>query len=396
MRSIRGWSSVVALAGLFLMGLGPAFEVAGQRSQPCSAKRLEQARRSLRADNLSLAENLAEGLVNCPGALGTEAAVFWELVRTRRHNERLWQRSQLSIRRSRFADACEYLFRIRATSPDFPNLQTAMGVASCDLGLKELNQTLSQIDHSIGSGEWEEALTSLDEVSGEYSEREEVRERRMIVEGAIEEVKDQLAGLDYERAVGLFRQGDLVGARKHSLRALSVTADHREARALLETVEAQRVSEEKARAIARLVEEALQRAETGDLAAALEKVEESLAIDDSVSAPLELQRAIGEWQQHGETQLREAVRNFYIGEYVEAATDLEGFLGEKHPPRFAATASFYLGASLVSISARSRDEPDLEAARRYFRDSRLADPQFVPPLGSVSPKVRAVFSEAGH
>ncbi len=75
---------------------------------------------------------------------------------------------------------------------------------------------------------------------------------------------------------------------------------------------------------------------------------------------------------------------------------MRGYLGERHRPRFGATASFFLGASLVSVSLRSQEETptDLAAARELFKESRQIDPEFVAPLESVSPKIRAVFAEA--
>ena len=92
----------------------------------------------------------------------------------------------------------------------------------------------------------------------------------------------------------------------------------------------------------------------------------------------------------------EAVQKYYTGHYLEAIARLRGYLGERHRPRFAATASFFLGASLVSVSLRSKEDasPGLGAARQHFRESQETDPEFVAPLESVSPKVRAVFSEA--
>ena len=387
---------LVALIHIALMGQVLAFQAAGSRSDPCASNRLEQARRAFRGDDLSLAARLAEPLVSCPGSLGEEAAGFWKEIKTRRHNERLWQRAQLLIRQSRFEAACELLYEIGETVPDFPNLQAATKSASCNPQLEQLREDLNGIDQQIDNGLWEEARKMLDSLPEEHSVREEVRERRTRVEEAINQARLEAAARDYQETVALFDQGDLGGARTRLQKVLGNQKSHREARALLNKVNSRLASAEKSRTVNQLAGEARELAAAGDLSSALQKIEEALGLDESAPQLMDLQQELGERLEQEETRLREAVQSYYTGHYAEAIARLRGYLGERHRPRFAATASFFLGASLVSVSLRSKEgvPSDLDAARQQFRESRQTDPGFVAPLESVSPKVRAVFSEA--
>ena len=387
---------LVALIHIALMGQLLAFQAAGSRSDPCASKRLEQARRAFRGDDLSLAARLSEPLVSCPGSLGEEAAGFWNEIKTRRHNERLWQRAQLLIRQSRFEAACELLYEIGETVPDFPNLQAATKSASCNPQLEQLHKDLKDIDQQIENGLWEAARKILDSFSEEHSEREEVRERRTLVEEAIDQVLLEAAAGDYQKAVDLFEQGDLGGARTHLQRVFRNQKSHPEGRALFNRVNSRLASAKKSWTVSRLSSEARELATAGDLSSALQKIEEALVLDESASELTDLQQELGERLEREETRLREAVQSYYTGHYPEAIVRLRGYLAERHRPRFAATASFFLGASLVSVSLRSKEEapPGLGAARQHFRESRETDPEFVAPLESVSPKVRVVFSEA--
>ena len=236
----------------------------------------------------------------------------------------------------------------------------------------------------------------LDSLSEEHSEREEVRERRTLVEEAINQARLAAAARDYQRAVALFDQGDLGGARTRLQRILGNQKSHQEARALLNKVDSRLASAEKSRTVSQLTSEARELAAAGDLSAVLQKIEEALGVDKSAPELMDLQQQFGERLQQEETRLREAVQSYYTGHYPESIARLKGYLGERHCPRFAATAAFFLGASLVSVSLRSKEDapPDLDAARQHFRESRETDPEFVAPLESVSPKVKAVFSEA--
>ncbi len=387
---------LVSLIHIALMGQVLAFQPAGSRSDPCASSQLEQARRAFRGDDLSLAVRLAEPLLSCPGSLGEESAGFWNEIKTRRHNERLWQRAQLLIRQSRFEAACQLLYEIGETVPDFPNLQAATKAASCNPQLEQLRDDLKGIDQQIENGLWEEARKMLDSLTEEHSERAEVRERRTLVEEAIHQARLEKAAGDYQEAVALFDQGDLGGARTRLRKVLENQKSHREARALLNKVNGRLASAEKSRTVSRLSSEARELAAAGDLSAAVQKIEEALGLDESAPELMDLQQELEERLEQEKTRLREAVQKYYTGHYLEAIARLRGYLGERHRPRFAATASFFLGASLVSVSLRSKEDasPGLGAARQHFRESQETDPEFVAPLESVSPKVRAVFSEA--
>ena len=387
---------LVALIHIALMGQVLAFQAAGSRSDPCASNQLEQARRAFRGDDLSLAAKLAKPLLSCPGSLGEETAGFWTEIKTRRHNERLWQWAQLLIRQSKFEAACKLLYEIGETVPDFPNLQAATKAASCNPQLEQLRKDLKGVDQQIENGLWEEARKMLDSFSEEHSVREEVRERRTLVEEAINQARLEAAARDYQKAMDLFDQGDLGGARTRLQRVFRNQKSHREARALLNKVNSRLASAEKSRMVSQLTGEARELAAAGDLSSALQKIEEALGLDESAPQLMDLQQELGERLEQEETRLREAVQSYYTGHYAEAIARLRGCLGERHRPRFAATASFFLGASLVSVSLRSKEDapPGLGAARQHFRESRETDPEFVAPLESVSPKVRAVFSEA--
>ena len=387
---------ILSLMQMALMSQVLALQAAGNRAAQSDSNQLEQARRAFRANDLSLAEGLTEALLSCPGSLGEEASSFWNKTKTRRHNERLWQRAQLLSRQSALEPACQLLYEIEATSPTFPNLQAARKSASCNPALEQLRKDLDSIDDRIKAGLWEEADKILDGLSGEHSEREEVRERKTVVEAALNQAILEAAAADYRKAVALFDQGDLEGARTRLQRVLRNHKNHREARALLSQVKGRLANEKKSKTISQLSEEVRELMEAGDLSAALEKTREALTLDESSTQLLWLQEEIEDTLKREETELREALESFYTGHYREAADRLRSYLGERHRPRFGATASFFLGASLVSVSLRSQEETPthLAAARKHFKESRQTDPEFVAPLESVSPKVRAVFAEA--
>ena len=387
---------IFVLMQLALMGQVLALQAVGSRVVQCDSSQLEQARRAFRANDLSLAEGLTEALMSCPGPLGEEASSFWNEIKTRRHNERLWQRAQLLIRQSELEPACQLLYEIEATSPHFPNLQAARESASCNPALEQLGRDLDGIDDRIKAGLWEEAGKMLDGLSEEHTERGEVRERKTVVEAALDQARLEAAAADYRKSVALFDRGDLDGARTRLQRVLRNHQNHREARALLSQVKGQLANEEKSKTVSQLSEEVRELMEDGDLSAALEKTREALTLDESSTEILWLQEEIEGTLKREETELREALESFYTGQYREAADRLRGYLEERHRPRFGATASFFLGASLVSVSLRSQEETpaDLDAAREYFKESRQTDPEFVAPLEFVSPKVRAVFAEA--
>ena len=163
---------------------------------------------------------MAEPLVNCPGSLGEEATGFWDEIKTRHHNERLWQRAQLLIRQSRFEAACELLDEIGETVPDSPNLYAATKSASCNPERKELREGLKDIDQRIENGLWEEARKRLDSLPEEHSEREDIRERRTLVEEAINQVRLEEAARSYQSAVAFFSRATWAGP-EHACRDCS-------------------------------------------------------------------------------------------------------------------------------------------------------------------------------
>ena len=387
---------ILVLTQMALMGQAAALPAAGSRAAECDSNQLEQARRAFRANDLSLAEGLTEALVSCSGSLGVEASSFWNEIKTRRYNERLWQRAQLLIRQTEFAPACQLLYEIEATSPDFPNLQAARKSASCNPALEQLRKDLDSVDDQIKTGRWEEAGKILDGLSVEHSSREEVRERRAAVEAALSQARLDTEAADYRKAVALFDQGDLEGARTRLQSVLRNHSNHRKSRALLSQVKRQQETEENSKTVSQLSAEVRGLMEAGDLPTALKKAREALTLDETSTQLLWLQEEIEETLRREETELQEALESFYTGHYREATDRLQGYLEERHRPRFGAIASFFLGASLVSVSLRSQEETptDLAPAREHFKESLQTDPEFVAPLESVSPKVRAVFAEA--
>ncbi len=246
---------ILALMQIALLGQVLAQQAAGSRAAQCDSNQLEQARRAFRANDLSLAEGLTEALVSCPGSLGEEASGFWNEIKTRRHNERLWQRAQLLIRQSELEPACQLLYEIEATSPNFPNLQAARESASCNPALEQLRKDLDSIDDWIKTGLWEEAAKMLDLLSEEHSEREEVRERKTVVEAALNQAKLGAAETDYLEAVVLFDQGDLNEARTRLQRVLRNHQNHPEARALLNQVKRRLANAEKTETVSQLSEQ---------------------------------------------------------------------------------------------------------------------------------------------
>ena len=407
--------------------------------EECGTGVLEQARRAFRANHLSQAEKLAESIVDCPEALGTEAARFLTAVTRRRQNDRLWQRAQVQIQRQRFEEACQLLYEIQVTAPDFPNLQVAGQRAGCDPDSVQLQDDLDRADELIEKENWPGALQLLNSLLDKHPDATEVQVRQRAVKSQIQRIESRTAALHYNAAVKLFEQGDASGAKSRLQAVLKTSRDHTKARALLGKVET-RLQEQanlqtgrhlsiQARAlldgedfagarekieeaialqgpdprlmelrrtikVARMSYEARELLDSGRSAEARLKVEEALSLQSSGPLLMELQDSIE--RQRQETLLRLAVQSFYSGEYAESIAQLKGYLEEKPRPPFAPFAYFYLGASVASATLMSESAPahSLETAAEHFRTSHHIDRDFTPPLESVSPRIRALFSQA--
>ena len=146
--------------------------------------------------------------------------------------------------------------------------------------------------------------------------------------------------------------------------------------------------------VARISHEARELLDSGESVEAQFKVEEALSLQSAGPLLMELQDSIE--RQRQETLLRLAVQSFYSGEYAESTAQLKGYLEEKPRPPFASFAYFYLGASLASATLMSENSPahSLETAAKHFRTTRHIDRDFTPPLESVSPRIRTLFSQA--
>ena len=198
---------------------------------------MEQARRAFRANHLSQAEKLAESIVDCPEALGTEAARFLTAVTRRRQNDRLWQRAQVQIQRQRFEEACQLLYEIQVTAPDFPNLQVAGQRAGCDPDSVQLQDDLDRADELIEKENWPGALQLLNSLLDKHPDATEVQVRQRAVKSQIQRIESRTAALHYNAAVKLFEQGDASGAKSRLQAVLKTSRDHTKARALLGKVE---------------------------------------------------------------------------------------------------------------------------------------------------------------
>ena len=341
------------------LSISMVMPVKSRRSTPeeCSTGVLEQARRAFRADDLSQAERLAESIVDCPEALGAEAARLLTTVTSRRENDRIWQRAQQLIQRQRFEEACQLLHEIQVTAPDFPNLQVARQQADCNPDLVQLQEDLDRVDKLIEKENWQEAHQLLNRLLEKHPDETQAQERQRAVGLEIQRIHSKTAAFHYDAAVKLFEQGDTAGAKSRLQEVLKTSRDHPEARALLRKVET------------RLQEQA--NAQT--------------ATRFSIQAR-ELQEPL----------LRLAVQSYYSGEYTETIAQLKGYLEANKQPPYAAMAYFFLGASVASVSMLSKNAPpqSLQTAKEHFRTGRHIDPDFTPPLESISPRIQAIFSQA--
>ncbi len=405
----------------------------------CGTGVLEQARRAFRASDLSQAETLAGSIVECPEELGEEAARLLTRVRSRRNHDRLWQRAQVLIQRHRSEEACRLLHEILVVAPDFPNLQAAAQRAGCNLDSEQFQRDLDRADELIAGKNWREARRLLDSLLERHPHATEVQVRRRAVELQIQTIQSRTDALHYTAAVRLLEQGDAAGAKSRLQEVLETSPDHPKAHALLAKVETrlqEQANLETARRlsmqarglldaknfagarekieeaislagsdphlmellrtikVAGLSHEARELLDSGQSAKARLKVEEALSLQSSGPLLIELQEFIE--RQRQQTLLRLAVQSFYSGEYSESIAQLKGYLEEKPRPPFASFAYFYLGASVASATLMSQRAPvhSLETAAEHFRTSHHIDRDFTPPLESVSPRIRALFSQA--
>ena len=407
--------------------------------EECSIEVLEQARRAFRADDLSQAERLAESIVGCPEELGKEAAQMLTAVTGRRENDRLWQHAQVLIQRERFEQACQLLHEIHGTAPNFPNLQVAHQQAGCDSDPEQLQRELDRVDELVETGNWQEARQILATVLEKHSGERKAREKLKAVDSEIKKERSRTAALHFEAAVRLLERGDAAGAKSRLQEVFKSAGDHPQSRALLLKLETQLKEQENTRTAGRLSIQARELLDDGTFGEALETVEKAIALQGAEPLLMELRRTIEvarishearELLDAGEssearlkveealslqssgpllielqdslererqmTLLRLAVRSYYSGEYAESTAQLKGYLEEKPQPPFASFAYFYLGASLASSSLLSVNAPaqGLDTAREHFRTGRHIDPNFSPPLESVSPLIQSLFSQA--
>ena len=400
---------------------------------------MEQAQRAFRADDLSQAERLAESIVDCPEALGAEAARLLTTVTSRRENDRLWQRAQVLIQRQRFEEACQLLHKIQVTAPVFPNLQVARLKAGCNPDLAQLQEDLDRVDELIEEENWQEARRLLNSLLEKHPDKTEAQGRQRAVELEIQRIHSKTAAFHYDAAVRLFEQGDAADAKSHLQKVLKTSRDHPEARALLRKVETRLQEQANAETARGLSIQARQLLDGGDFAGARERIEEAIALQGSDPRLMELRRTIkvarishearelldaGESvearlkveealslqssgpllielqdfieKERQETLLRLAVQSYYSGEYTETIAQLKGYLEAKKQPPYAAMAYFFLGASVASASMLSENAPpqSLETAKEHFRTGRHIDPEFTPPLESVSPRIQAIFFQS--
>ena len=407
--------------------------------EKCSTGVLEQAQRAFRADDLSQAERLAESIVDCPEALGAEAARLLTTVTSRRENDRLWQRAQVLIQRQRFEEACQLLHKIQVTAPVFPNLQVARLKAGCNPDLAQLQEDLDRVDELIEEENWQEARRLLNSLLEKHPDKTEAQGRQRAVELEIQRIHSKTAAFHYDAAVRLFEQGDAADAKSHLQKVLKTSRDHPEARALLRKVETRLQEQANAETARGLSIQARQLLDGGDFAGARERIEEAIALQGSDPRLMELRRTIkvarishearelldaGESvearlkveealslqssgpllielqdfieKERQETLLRLAVQSYYSGEYTETIAQLKGYLEAKKQPPYAAMAYFFLGASVASASMLSENAPpqSLETAKEHFRTGRHIDPEFTPPLESVSPRIQTIFFQS--
>ncbi len=429
--------------GALIASLTLSLVAAGQggraSAEDCSVTTLEQANRAFRAQDLTQAERLAESVRDCPQPLGKAARELLSSIEVKRENDRRWQRAQVLIQRGNLEEACALLYDIQVNFPDFPNLRKAKRDTGCTPGLEQLKELLSATDSLIEKGRWEEAWETLTDASARHPNHPEVQARMKRVGPARHQQRSDARKREYEVALRLFERGDVVGAKIRLQKFLLLKPDHSEAAALLEKVEVTLRADARLQAVDVLSEEARELLSIGDFAAAGEKVEEAIRVQGSNPGLEELRRMVAvsritrEAQElldadksaeaqakieealsmenagtllievqdsierkREESRLRVAVESYYAGKYTGTIAQLEGYVGEDREPRFSGLAHFFLGAALVSAALLSEQNVsrNLERANEHFRTGRQMDPEFNPPLESVSPRIQSVFSQA--
>lgn len=210
------------------------------------------------------------------------------------------------------------------------------------------------------------------------------------------------SGLD--RAKNLFAQRDFTGARSLLREMQAARPESAETRDLLRKVDDAIAEEKKVEKFDRLVKEADGLLRRKDYPAAEQRLRSALhLVPDDADAQEMLKRAREGMRRTGQapaaedrsaalaTQLENALRGFYAGNFGETTRALEQYLAENGKQK--ALACFYLGAVAGTeyYLGGGKDKTRAAAAHNYFARSRESNARFEPPRDWVSPKIIAMY-----
>ena len=141
------------------------------------------------------------------------------------------------------------------------------------------------------------------------------------------------------------------------------------------------------------VEEEIRR---GELTEAKTDLEAALKLRPGQKSLKDLEAQLDNSLKAEEELLISGMDSFYAGNYAQARRILGDYDGGRHPAKLLALSCFYAGAAEIAeyYLAGAKDESKRQEGMTLFRQALQHYPGFSPPWSALSPKIRAVYSEA--
>lgn len=337
---------------------------------------LETAKRQYLMSNYDKARPLLEPLLNKGGTVGPEAKKYLDLIDARNKNGEIVQRGDQLLRQRKYSEAYALFQSVQQQDPSYPGLGPRLTQAAA-----AITKAGGTVPPPPGAAPPPAAAAA----------------------------PAAPVNADFERGRKLFDAADYQGARKAFQAAQSGRNAGADLQVWIQKTELKINDEKRAADIERRVSAGNAQLRRKDyrsanvqFRAALQQAPNDQRILDLVDKVSALMKAAGIEAPAEDksallaTALQQAIRDFYAGKFDETTRLLSQYAGDKG--KYSALAYFYLGAAkCTQFFLENGSDPKKEAeAREFFRKGRQADPRFAPSADWVSPKIIAMYEQAGR
>lgn len=332
---------------------------------------LQQAQGAFNTKNFSLAKSLAQSIASREDQIGEDAKALLRSINLIELNNKRYREANVAIARKQFDAACTLLREIEAADSSFSGLSGAKARAG-------------------GCPVIEEPV--IDALKPEYEEAKSLLEKEKYAE-ARDKLKAILAeDPEYGDAADLLRQAE------NKIKEIEKEKAAAEQAAAGKAAE-KKAAEKKAAAKRAAVEKkpaAEIPAQPSDLQAAQDKssTEPKAAPEAESEDDAEL---LSQKASEAEKELLLIGMDFFYADNLEQARKiLTDFTNSGHPPKLAALASFYLGATIITeyLLDGANDQKKKTEGMLSFSQAIQHDQSFSPPWNALSPKIREIYIEA--